>query len=95
MTIYTLLSVVQTTLGTEESIEFLGCNAHFLLGLSSKTNTAFKEIQAERQEERIGRDSHPQFKKYATSEAAAVRYIRMACEVLGPRGDEKNGCRDG
>ena len=28
------------------------------------------------------------------TEAAAVRYIRTACEALGPRGDEKNGCRD-
>ena len=90
-----LNEAVQTTLETEESIEFLECNAHFLLGLSAKTNAACKDIQLERGENRIGRDRQPRFQKFTTSEAAVVRYIRMACEVLGPRGDEKNGCRDG
>ena len=90
-----LNEAIQTTLGTEESIEFLECNAHFLLGLSVKTNAACKDIQLERGENRIGRDRQPRFQKFTTSEAAVVRYIRMACEVLGPRGGEKNGCRDG
>ena len=88
-------SAVQATLGTEESIEFLSCNAHFLLGLSSKTNSACKLIQEDRQELNLGRDMEPQFHNFKTAEAAVVRYIRMACEVFGPRGDEKNGCRDG
>ena len=89
-----LNDAVQATLGTQESIEFLGCNAHFLLGLSSKSNTTLTAIQKERDESRIGRDLVPQFQRFSTPEAAAVRYIRMACEVLGPRGDEKSGCRD-
>lgn len=86
--------LIQTTLATEESVEFLYCNAHFLLGLSSAANTCFKATQMEFQQERTGRDQHQQFSKFSTPEAAAVRYIRMVCEVLGPRGDEKSGCRD-
>ena len=34
------------------------------------------------------------FTHWQTKQAAAVRYIRMACEVFGPRGDEQIGCRD-
>ena len=34
------------------------------------------------------------FYRFCRREVAAVRYIRMACEVLGPTGDEKSGCRD-
>ncbi|KAL8559167.1 hypothetical protein ACOMHN_048414 [Nucella lapillus] len=57
-------------------------------------NTCLKATQIELQEERIGRDQYPQYSRFSTPEAAAVRYIRMACEVLGPRGDQKSGCRD-
>jgi len=89
-----LNDAVQATLGTQESTEFPGCNAHFLLGQSSKSNTALTATQKERDESRIGTDLQPHFQHFSTPEAAAVRYIRMACEVLGPRGDEKSGCRD-
>ena len=85
---------VQTTLATEDSVEFLGCNAHFLLGLSSKIIEAFRLTQGQRGEHSIGRDTEARFGKFRSSEAAAVRYVRMACEVMGPRGDEKSGCRD-
>ena len=67
---------------------------NFLLGPSSKSNTALTAIQKEQDKSRIGRDLEPQFQHFSTPEAAAVRYICMACEVLGPRGDEKSGCRD-
>ncbi|KAK2146198.1 hypothetical protein LSH36_625g01032 [Paralvinella palmiformis] len=83
---------VQATLGTDESFESLGCNTHFLLGLSTKTNTALIAIQKRHNESRIGRDLEPQFSSFSIPEAAAVRYVRMACEVLGPCGDEKAGC---
>ena len=84
-------------LGLELSIEFPGCNAYFLLGRSSKSNTALTLVtatQKEQDEPRIGTDLQPHFQHFSTPEAAAVCYIRMACEVLGPRGDEKLGCRD-
>ena len=80
-------------MGLKESIEFPGCKAHFLLGQSSKSNTALTAIQKERDESRIGTDLEPQLQRLSTPETAAVRYIRMACEVLGPCGDEKSGCR--
>ena len=89
-----LNDAVQATLGTQESIEFLGCNAHFLLGQSSKSNNTLTAIEKEQDESRIGTDLEPQFQCFSTPEAAAVGYICMACEVLGPRGDEKSGCRD-
>ena len=89
-----LQEAIQVTLGTQESIEFLYCNAHFLLGLSNNTNNTLQSIQQDRGELRIGRDEQPIFHRFTRSEAAAVRYICKACEVLGPRGDEKSGCRD-
>ena len=42
-----LNDAIQTTLGTTESIEFLYCNAHFLLGLSSAASTSLLAIQQE------------------------------------------------
>ena len=89
-----LNDAIKTTLGTQENIQFLYCNAHFLLGLSSTSDKTLKGVYAELKEDRIGRDPNPRFQRYSVTEAAAVRYIRMACEVLGPRGDEKNWCRD-
>ena len=89
-----LQEAIQATLGTQESIEFLYCNAHFLLGLSNNANNTLQSIQQDRGELRIGRDEQPIFHRFTRAEAAAVRYVRMACEVLGPRGDEKSGCRD-
>ena len=89
-----LNDAIKTTLGTQENIQFLYCNAHFLLGLSSTSDKTLKGVQAELKEDQIGRDPNPRFQRYSVTEAAAVRYIRMACEVLGPRGDEKNWCRD-
>ena len=42
----------------------------------------------------MGRDELPKFKHWKSgSESAACRFVRTACDVLGPRGDAKNGCR--
>ena len=54
-----LNDAVQATLGTQESVEFQGCNAHFLLGRSSKSNTALTAIQKEQDESSIGTDLQP------------------------------------
>ena len=93
-----LNEAIQTTLGTEESIEFLGCPLSGRIKCQNKHS--LQDTQRERGENRLGRNRlgrnrQPRFQKNKTSEAAVVCYIRMACEVLGPRGDEKNGCRDG
>ena len=84
----------KATLGTDEDLQFLYCNAHFLLGLSSCVEKVFKELQAEWGLQKIGRDAAPRFATFSVTEPAAVRCIRMACEVLARRGDEKNGCRE-
>lgn len=42
----------------------------------------------------MGRDSLPKFFRFKdNSEPSAVRLIRTVSEMLGPRGDEKNGVR--
>ena len=81
-------SMRQQTLCTEESIEFLHCNAHFFLGLSSSCETILKEMEKGKV---LGRDKLPVFKTWSSAESASVRYIRTGCDVLGPRGDEKSG----
>lgn len=43
----------------------------------------------------LGRNSKPCFKKFSDAkESAAFRAIRIASDVLGPRGDENCGCRE-
>lgn len=80
-------------LGVNENVEFLHCNAHFLLGLSSATEKILK-LWEKSQEQKIGRDKVDKFKRFTSSESSGSRYIRTACDILGPRGDEKNGCKD-
>ena len=82
-------------LQSEEGITRLYCNAHFLLGLSAAASKALTAVEKERDfTKKLGRDSLPAYKRFSSVEPAAVRIIRLVCDVLGPRGDEKNGCRD-
>lgn len=87
----------KSILGDEYDTHFLFCNAHFLLGLSTACEKKLKEIEARFCSEsgkRLGRDELPKFKHWKSgSESAACRFVRTACDVLGPRGDAKNGCR--
>ena len=53
-----------------------------------------EEIYVRDSGERLGRDKDPQFSNFQKEKSATVRLIRMACEILGPRGDQKNGCRE-
>ena len=79
-------------LNTEESLQFLHCNAHFLLGLSSETEKVVKGIT---KGNAFGRDQVKAFGHFSnSSETCVSRYLRLACSSLGPRGDEKSGCRD-
>ena len=81
-------------LETEEDMEFLHCNAHFLLGLSSEGDKVLKEWE-KAMAEPLGRDASGKFSSFASSsETSTSRLIRTGCDILGPRGDEKNGCRD-
>ena len=68
-----------------------------MLGLSSSCDKVLKECQKEITQEKghgLGRDAIGKFVMFRSSgESAASRYVRTACDVLGPRGDEKNGCR--
>ena len=81
---------VQNNVDPNIQLEFLHCNAHFLLGLSTAADKALKEV-AETQGQ-LGREVLPQFKRFKSPESAVCRYVRMACDTLGPRGDEKSGC---
>ena len=74
-------------------LNFLHCNAHFLLGLSSKCEKSLLESEAHFKSESdcsLGRDRTDDFFK-TDSESSTSRLIRTACEVLGPRGDQKCG----
>ena len=84
-------------LETETGLDFLFCQAHFLLGLSSAAEKTLSKIEQDSGfQSSLGRDRLPAFGhfKKSTSEPAALRALRTTCDVLGPRGDEKSGCRD-
>ena len=93
-----LAELKNSILGENTSTHFLFCNAHFLLGLSKATEEALSEIEESviQEDNRVlGRDADGAFSSFSTcSESAACCLIRLAAEVLGPRGDEKNGCRE-
>ena len=78
-------------LGCEHKLNFLHCNAHFLLGLSSACEKAVRSKEGEFGG--LGRDKCGKFSYFSNvSESATGRLIRMLCEIVGPRGDQKNGC---
>ena len=78
-------------------MEFLNCNAHFLLGLSSSCETVLKEVAKRVIWEKghgVGRDAQPNFGRFRSSgESASTRYVRIACDVFELRGYQKNGCK--
>ncbi|KAL8615928.1 hypothetical protein ACOMHN_034604 [Nucella lapillus] len=91
-----LSDFLQSTLGQEVTLHFLKCNAHFLLGLSRSCETSLKTLEEEMTEQlgrKLGRDTHHKFQRFRGNERATARVIRLASSLLGPRGDEKNGCR--
>ncbi|GFR61946.1 hypothetical protein ElyMa_000117500 [Elysia marginata] len=88
-----LESIKKEKLGEESELHFLHCNAHFLLGLSSSSESALKEVEKEIGR-KLGRDLCVKFKKFSSAgESSVARYIRTACAILGPRGNQKSGCR--
>jgi len=92
------LSFIRTRLGQETVVHFLYCNAHFLLGLSRACELSLKHaeeklVQESQPQEKLGRDKSTRFVMFKSTEAATCRVIRIAADLTGPRGDEKNGCR--
>ena len=52
-----------------------------------------KELESERQQ-KFGRDQNAKYDGFNEgSESCVSRVIRTACDILGPRGDQKSGCR--
>ncbi|XP_012946168.1 uncharacterized protein LOC101863077 [Aplysia californica] len=92
-----LANYKKEVLGTDCSTHFLFCNAHFLLGVSLTAEEVLKEISKEfaNSDIKLGRDASDRFSRLANStETPALRVVRAAADVFGPRGDEKNGCRN-
>ena len=89
-----MLEHKREVLGTDAAIEFLHSNADFLIALADATDAAIKKEEG-LLDEKLGRDKSSTFSHFASSgETAAFRVIRTTSDVLGPRGDEKNGCRE-
>jgi hypothetical protein len=91
-----LNSYRQRKLKTDDDVQFLYCNAHFLLGLSNKCETKLKDIEKELEESvghKLGRNQLNKFQSFKGSETSTARVIRTGSDCLGPRGDEKSGCR--
>lgn len=90
-----LLEFISSTLGREVHVHFLHCNAHFLLGASRACELSLKAIEADITKESgpLGRDKEARFARYNKTETATSRLLRLASDVTGPRGDDKNGCR--
>ena len=88
-----LNSEMHELLNGESDIDFLHCNVHFLLSRSQSCETVLKTFERT-MEVKLGRDNHIKFLRFiSVSESATCRLIRTACAVLGPKGDQKNGCR--
>ncbi|GFR88386.1 hypothetical protein ElyMa_000768900 [Elysia marginata] len=82
--------------GEDCTMHFIFCNAHFMLALSSAAENALHNVEKQyfNDGSKLGRDSCSKSSNFSTAtESAALRLIRLAAEVLGPRGDEKSGCR--
>ena len=82
--------------GEDFSTHFVFCNAHFLLALSAAAENALQSVEKVIVSDggALGRDSSSKFVRFSTvTESAALRLIRLTADVLGPRGDEKSGCR--
>jgi aubergine-like protein len=76
-------------------LQHIYCSAHFLLGLGSECEKALKDVQTGIGDGKHGRDQLVQLRNWSSSgETVVARYIRTACDVLGPRGDDLSGCRD-
>lgn len=78
-------------------IHYLYCNAHFLLGLSNMTDQVLKS-EIKLFEGRLGvnirRDAFDKFRRFKNAgESGPARFVRTSCDCLGPRGDEKSGCK--
>ena len=67
---------IQLELDPNVQIDFLNCNAHFLLGLSSAAEKAITEIaKAAGLHHKLGREILPAFQRFKSPESAACRYI--------------------
>ena len=77
-------------LQTDEDLDFLYCNAHVLLGFSSAVVKVLRDMDSD---VNTGRDLSAKFAG-SSREHPVSRYVREACSCLGPRGDERYGCRE-
>ncbi|GFR74879.1 hypothetical protein ElyMa_000440800 [Elysia marginata] len=87
---------VKSEIGGDVIVHFLHCSAHYLLGLVSACEKAVSAIECNfvREHGSLGRDKEKKFVHFADAkEIATFCLLRTACEVLGPNGDQKSGCR--
>ena len=76
---------ITATLQQEVQVEFLHCNAHFLLGISTGAEKALVRVAKENGlEGRLGRDNIPAFHGFTahSSESAVCRHVQLKCIIL-------------
>ena len=84
-----LETFLKTELGSDITVSFLYCNAHFLLGLSSSCDKAFSSLEkkiCENTGEKLGRDKDKAFGRFGDGETATNRLIRTLCDIVGSKG---------
>ena len=78
-----------------EPLHHMHCMAHPLLGFHSYIDADLKKLQSECEAEGtvFGRDTESAYGRFG-KQPIATRLPRLACDILGPMGDEKNGVQD-
>ncbi|RUS91839.1 hypothetical protein EGW08_000410 [Elysia chlorotica] len=89
-----MLQYTRDLLGSDSTIEFLHCNAHFLVAMADATEKGLK-YQESAIVEKLGRDKNSAFHRFSScNETAVCKIIRTASDVFGPRGERLFGDLD-
>ncbi|CAL8293149.1 unnamed protein product [Merluccius merluccius] len=79
-------------------LEFLLCNAHFLVDIHHGIEQELMRLESEMMEssgKRLGRDNNPKFERFVDfSESATSRYVHMVCDVLTPENYAQSNYRN-
>ena len=87
---------MKSELGENVLVHFLHFNAHYFLDIVSSCEKAISAVEYEfiKINHSLGRDKESKFSHFVDcKETATFCLLRTTCDVLGPNGDQKSGCR--